>query len=451
MFNLFSKFLVLCLLSTKAVGKEETDGYEVTQIHIAQGRTPESMTVSWVTKTTADSVVKFGLSEDKLDQKAQGYASSYSFDYPSYDVYQSGVIHHVTLEKLQPSTVYYYQAGDFTLNTSGILSFKTMPAVGDLSTLSFGVIGDLGTTNDSESTIHHLIAKPRLGMILHAGDLSYADCKQQLWDSYGELIEDLARERPWMVGPGNHEIEFNNNGSMFLAFEERYRMPAIAPAEIGEVVIEPSKDSTGKPYCASSVFQSEYNYGNSFYSFETGPAHIIYLNPYSVTNSTSKQYTWLVKDLESVDRQKTPWIIVVMHCPWYNSNTAHQQEKQAVLMKESMEPLLYKHHVNVVFTGHVHAYERTNPVYLDKNTADGVVYFTIGDGGNAEGHAINYQVPSPEWSAYRNGTQYGHGEVTLLNKDKLIWTWNRNVDGKIIWKDSVVLCNTAFHDSAINC
>lgn len=195
LFNLFSKLLVLCLLSTKAVGKEETDGYEVTQIHIAQGRTPESMTVSWVTKTTADSVVKFGLSEDKLDQKAQGYASSYSFDYPSYDVYQSGVIHHVTLEKLQPSTIYYYQAGDFALNTSGILSFKTMPAVGDLSTLSFGVIGDLGTTNDSESTIHHLIAKPRLGMILHAGDLSYADCKQQLWDSYGELIEDLARER----------------------------------------------------------------------------------------------------------------------------------------------------------------------------------------------------------------------------------------------------------------
>ena len=158
-----------------------------------------------------------------------------------------------------------------------------------------------------------------------------------------------------MVGPGNHEIEFNNNGSMWLAFEERYKMPAVAPVEIGAVTIPPAIDSKGRPYCCSSVFQSEYNYGNSFYSFETGSAHVIYLNPYSITNSTSVQYQWLVKDLQSIDRQKTPWVIVVMHCPWYNSNTAHRDEQQAVLMKASMEPLLYQYHVNVVFTGHVHA------------------------------------------------------------------------------------------------
>lgn len=194
--NLFSKFFVLCLVTSKALGKEETDGYEVSQIHLAQGRTPESMTVSWVTKATTDSVVAFGSSPEKLDTKVTGYATSYSFDYPEYSVYQSGVIHHVTLQNLKPSTTYFYQAGDFTAGkTSGVLSFKTMPAVGDLSPMAFGVIGDLGQTDDSESTVHHLIGKPHLGMILHAGDLSYADCKQQLWDSYGELIEDLAKER----------------------------------------------------------------------------------------------------------------------------------------------------------------------------------------------------------------------------------------------------------------
>ena len=39
------------------------------------------------------------------------------------------------------------------------------------------------------------------------GDLSYGDCMGRLWDSYGEMIESVSSSRPWMVGPGNHEIE----------------------------------------------------------------------------------------------------------------------------------------------------------------------------------------------------------------------------------------------------
>jgi hypothetical protein len=245
-----------------------------------------------------------------------------------------------------------------------------------------------------------------------------------------------------MICSGNHEIEFNNNGSMFLAYEERYRMPAIRPAEMGQVIIPPAVGTNGRPYCASSVFQAEYNYGNSFYSFEVASTHVIFLNPYSVSNETSAQYQWLVNDLESVDRSQTPWVIVVMHCPWYNSNVAHYHEQQADLMQASMEPVFYKYHVNIVLAGHVHAYERTYPVYQNNTVADGVTYITIGDGGNKEGHATDYHDP-PAWSAYRNGTQYGHGELHVLNAEKMIWTWNRNVDGEIIFKDSVTICNGA--------
>jgi Calcineurin-like phosphoesterase len=39
------------------------------------------------------------------------------------------------------------------------------------------------------------------------GDLSYGDCVGRLWDSYGEMIEPLSSQIPWMVSPGNHEIE----------------------------------------------------------------------------------------------------------------------------------------------------------------------------------------------------------------------------------------------------
>lgn len=419
------------------------DGYEVQQIHMAQGRDPTAMTISWITTDPAETACKFGITKDTVTT-VTGVSSSYKYNYQDLGLYESGTIHHVYLTGLKADTPYVYQCGDFDrAQVSGMQFFRTLHAVGSRAPMHFGVVGDLGTSSDSASTIRHMANNNALGMILHAGDLSYADCTQPVWDSYGQLIEDLAKERPWMVGPGNHEIEFNSDGSMYLAFEERYKMPAVRPAELGKVTIPPAKDSKGNPYCASSVFQSEYNYGNSFYSFDAGSAHVIYLNPYSTSDASSVQYQWLLADLEAVDREVTPWLIVVMHCPWYSSNQAHYGEQQAVMMRDSMEEVFFKNHVNLVFTGHVHAYERTYPVFKNETRADGVVYVTIGDGGNREGHAATYY-EQPAWSAYRNGTQYGHGQLSLWSKDKLTWRWFRNVDGQIFSKDELLLCNSAF-------
>ena len=90
-----------------------------------------------------------------------------------------------------------------------------------------------------------------------------------------------------------------------------------------------------------------------------------------------------------------------MHCPWYNSNMDHHMELQTIMMKDSMEELFYKNNVNIVITGHVHAYERTYPVYKNESDGKGIVYITIGDCGNLEGHSYNYY-DKPVCSAFRN-------------------------------------------------
>ncbi len=58
---------------------------------------------------------------------------------------------------------------------------------------------------------------------------------------------------------------------------------------------------------------------------------------------------WLRRDLAAVDRSRTPWLIVGLHAPWYNSNTAHQGEGEG--MRHSMEALLYSYGVDLVFAG----------------------------------------------------------------------------------------------------
>ena len=58
-----------------------------------------------------------------------------------------------------------------------------------------------------------------------------------------------------------------------------------------------------------------------------------------------------------MDRSRTPWLIAVLHVPWYNSNYKHQGEGDA--MMRSMEFLLEEANTDLLIAGHVHAYERT--------------------------------------------------------------------------------------------
>jgi len=170
-------------------------------------------------------------------------------------------------------------------------------------------------------------------------------------------------------------------------------------------------------------FRQSGSTSNAYWSRDIGPLHVIGLSSYSATDSSSFQYQWLEQDLKTVDRTKTPWLIVMMHVPWYNSNTNHKNE--AFLMLLDMEDLLFKAGVDLVLDGHVHAYERTLPVYQNKSNDCGPVYLTMGDGGNRERAAKPWLVPQPTWSAFREAS-FGVGRLALVNATHARLGWFRN-------------------------
>ena len=65
---------------------------------------------------------------------------------------------------------------------------------------------------------------------------------------------------------------------------------------------------------------------NLFFSYDTGPAHVVVLCTYVPWDVASPQYRWAAADLASVDRSVSPWLIVVNHSPYYTSNLRHQTE-----------------------------------------------------------------------------------------------------------------------------
>ncbi|KAL6199352.1 hypothetical protein ACLB2K_029136 [Fragaria x ananassa] len=92
--------------------------------------------------------------------------------------------------------------------------------------------------------------------------------------------------------------------------------------------------------------------------------------------------------------------------------------------------------VLIVFSGHVHAYERSKRVNSGKSDPCGAVHITIGDGGNREGLAQRYVHPSPEWSVFREAS-FGHGELKIVNSTHAFWTWHRNDDDEPVRSDQV--------------
>ena len=285
-------------------------------------------------------------------------------------IYDSPMIFEVSLQDLIPGETYYYRVS----GSCEIFEFVYPRVPGSLShsiyPFKVGLTADLGQTEVSSASIDALKSMEP-DVVLLSGDLSYADGWPELWDTFGRLIQSLAAFVPLLTTGGNHEI---SSSEAWQSYQARYPTPHY---------------SSGSPnFC--------------YWGREVGVMNVISLCSYAGYNSTSLQYQWLSNYLASrINRRLTPWIIVIMHAPWYNTNNGHWKEGE--VMRLSMEPLLYEYGVDLVIAGHVHSYERTTPVYNSISNICGATYINIGDGGNYENAYTDWRFPADSWSVFREG------------------------------------------------
>lgn len=113
-------------------------------------------------------------------------------------------------------------------------------------------------------------------------------------------------------------------------------------------------------------------------------------------------------------------------------------------MQAAFEPLFKAYGVNFVLNGHVHAYERSFPVYQFNPTPDAPAYVVVGTGADSvHDNVWLNETSAPAWSAYRNATQWGTGTLEVASEKKLTWQWHWNLDGILVAADEVTICNTA--------
>ena len=382
-------------------------------LHLSHGDiAATSMIVSWATKRKViHPFIMIGLEERNLFHLKKWNILALNKRYKFGPNYVSRYYHHIEMLKLVEGTRYFYRVGGmYELDTKVFWSDEHSFATPKALQTNFAILGDLGQTEFSRMTLGSVLKHYKsdnvggsIDSMLIAGDLSYADCSQDEWDHWFRMIDDstLGPSVPIMVAAGNHDVEGPEacgeemTQSRFDAYQTRFFMP-------------------NRPQAALI--------GNTFYSFEVGLAHVAVLCPYVEYEEGSAQYRWFEKDVAALDRELTPWVIVMAHEPFYNSNLAHKDGNQK--MRKIYEPLFQKHNVDIMVAGHVHSYERTWPVYNAKRTKGGTVYFNVGDGGNREGLASVFSDPRPPWSAFRQAN-YGFGKLSLSHTEA-VWTWYRD-------------------------
>jgi hypothetical protein len=108
--------------------------------------------------------------------------------------------------------------------------------------------------------------------------------------------------------------------------------------------------------------------GERYYTFKKQDVQFLVLDS---TYMDPKQLMWVDKTLGS---SSAHWKICYFHHPLYNYGKMHGPDLD---LRNQLRPLFTLHGVNVVFSGHEHAYERVKP-------EDGIYYFVLGSSGKLQ-------------------------------------------------------------------
>lgn len=316
-------------------------------------------------------------------------------------------------------------------------------------TIAF-MFGDMGcatsyttfirTQDESISTVKWILRdiealgdKPAL--ISHIGDISYARGYSWVWDEFFAQIEPIASKVPYHVCIGNHEYDFptqpwkpdwaatiygnDGGGECGVPYSLKFDMPGN------------SSELTGMKAPATR---------NLYYSYDVGSVHFLYISTETNFLKGGSQYEFIKQDLESVNRKKTPFVVVQGHRPMYTTSNEVRDTMIRQKMVEHLEPLFVNNNVTLALWGHVHRYERFCPISNNtcgKQWQGNPVHLVIGMAGQdwqpiwqpRPNHPDLPIFPQPEQSMYRTG-EFGYTRL-VANKEKLTVSFVGNHDGEV--------------------
>jgi len=241
--------------------------------------------------------------------------------------------------------------------------------------IRFASFGDnaIGSPGECAIAFHAYQAHP--DFIMNTGDNVYENGLDDEYRKYFFPIYNadtaslqtgapLLRSVPFLTVMANHDINGTEPGTGFhcanfdanpdaLGYYTNFHLPLngpAAPASPTYVHGAPARLADFRA-CAGDRFPRMANY-----AFDCGDAHFLCLDSNLYLDPTDAALqAWIAADLASTDAR---WKIVVFHHPAFNVGANHYTHQQM----RALVPLLEKHGVDLVLSGHEHTYQRTRPL-----------------------------------------------------------------------------------------
>ncbi|MHA1649555.1 MAG: purple acid phosphatase family protein [Candidatus Helarchaeota archaeon] len=357
----FKKWLIFCLLLGGLIGTLflPTLGPWIWDPHLKRpylsftGDPRYSIGITFETPVACNTTIYYGTSITNLNNSQTELVAK--------------TLHFFNLTNLHANTTYYYLINSTNVEynfMNKVEWFRTAPEPG-LTPFKFVVIGDSRTDsfgNCRHSDLVPLMVQETPNIVLNVGDIVGGPTREDNWDRFFYEIHPLAKNVPYMVAIGNHELyEWGGEADQ----GQTYR------------------------------FYMNYPGNEMYYSYQYGNALFLAIDTSDLTHLTQEQIEWVNHTLAMANASGViNWIFPYFHRPAYSAGGNNQE------IIDALVPLFEKYRVDIVFMGHDHHYERMN--------VSGITYIITG-GGGAE---LDWLIGSTPWTEFYANT-YQFCSVTV--------------------------------------
>ena len=224
------------------------------------------------------------------------------------------------------------------------------------SIFRFQVIGDFGELHPYEKFIElpckrlarrmsEWALKEKTSMVLSVGDNFYPTKDENILDEVKDVFKIFwkfkeIKKLPWILIYGNHD--YYKSRTLGKDIKKMYKN-IVFPDTPWNMTVNLNNTLVSFTYLSCDLI-CHGPYMNYVYQRQC--------NKMKASRDFSKEYAWLDNHLGNLNKdQRVKWKIVVMHYPIFSVSTTGLDSEN---MKYYLLPILYKHKVDVVLTGHNH-------------------------------------------------------------------------------------------------
>jgi hypothetical protein len=294
--------------------------------------------------------------------------------------FEASVLRRIAVEGIEPHRVYRARLTDLTPGAEvpyrvwhedrPVFEATARARKGAGQPHRFAAFGDCGAGSGEQKAVAYQAWLARPDFVMLTGDIVYfkgriAEYREKFYPIYNgdhaapKLGAPLLRSTLFLAAPGNHDLiqrdlDLIPDG---LAYFLYWSQPLNGP------IVDPNSASAPKPLGTEAHRRAFLDAAGSSYprmanfSFDYGGAHwtVLDANPY-VDWTDPALRGWVERDLDAA--RQASWRFVAYHQPGFHSSKTHADDQRSRRLAELFE----KGRVDIVFSGHVHNYQRSYPL-----------------------------------------------------------------------------------------